>query len=110
MSVKVTNNSAAIKTLVAQNMSIALRLIVSAIETESTPHTPKRTGDLRKNILKQVLGLKGKIQWNQRYAVYQEAKQYPNYTTPGTGAHFAENAVKKVVENSDKYFAQVGIK
>ena len=61
------------------------------------------------DIVKQVLGLKGKIVWGKNYAIYQESKQYRNYTTPGTGPHFAENSVKEVVRNSESIAKKVGL-
>jgi hypothetical protein len=109
MSVKVTDNSNKINQQTAQNASVALRLIASAIVQEATPKTPRQFGDLRNRILKQVLGLTGKIVWQMPYAGIQESKKFRNYTTPGTGPHFAQNAVTKIVEDSNKYFRQAGI-
>lgn len=110
MSVKVVSYTPLIKSATLQNCNIALRLMASAIVQEATPKTPKQFGDLRNNVLRQVLGLNAKVSWNQRYASIQESKQFRNYTTPGTGPHFAENAVKKVTDNAAKYFADAGVK
>lgn len=90
--------------------SIFLRVLADAVVDESTPKTPKRTGQLRADVLKQVLGTKAKIVWGKRYAIFQESKQYRNYTTPGTGPHFAENAVRNVVKNSESIAEKVGLK
>ncbi len=92
-----------------QKANLALRLITSAIVNEATPKTPKDEGDLRLNVLKQVLGSKARITWRQPYAQIQEEKQFKNYTTPGTGPHYAENAVVKIFNEAVTYFRQVGL-
>lgn len=86
-----------------------MRFMLDDIDRISAPKTPKRLGDLRRNKLKQVLGLHATIQWRQQYAAVQEDKQHQNYTTPGTGPHYAENAVKEVVSNAGKYFRRAGL-
>lgn len=65
------------------------------------------TGNLRAQVMERVDGNRGYIQWNANYAIYQEAgasggKRW-HYTTEGTGAHFAENAVMDVAKNLDVY-------
>lgn len=108
MSVKITDNSSKLKSEASQNYNIALRLMASAIVVESTPKTPKKFGLLRQNVLKEVVGLNAKVSWNQDYAEIQEVKQFTNYTTPGTGPHFAENAVKTIVDKADQFFREAG--
>jgi hypothetical protein len=93
-----------------QKSSIFLRVLADEVVATSTPKTPQRTGQLRADVLKQVLGLTGKIIWGKRYAIFQEGKQYRNYTTAGTGPHFAENAVRDVVKNSESIAKKVGLK
>lgn len=78
-----------------------MREIVEKIVNESQGRTPKKTGALRRNVLKQVLGKNGKIIWKQPYASIQEDVQFKNYTTAGTGPHYAERAVKKVIADTD---------
>lgn len=109
MSVKVQDNS---KTIVANadaKYAIALRNMLKEIGNISEPKTPRRFGNLRENILKQVLGLRGTIVWRQNYAVYQEEKKFKNYSTPGTGPHYARDAVKTVVEDSQRFFKEAGV-
>lgn len=101
MSVRVEDYSSRLLASFRQSGAMALRTVVDEIERESRPNTPKDKGDLRNNVVKSVLGLRAKIMWRQNYAIFQEEKQYSNYTTPGTGPHFAENAVRKVVERSN---------
>lgn len=109
MSVEVTDNSPAVMDDIQRKFSLALRFMLDAIDTASQPATPKRVGDLRKNKLKQVLGLSAAIQWRQGYAAIQEDVQHRNYTTPGTGPHYAENAVRPVVAGAESYFRQAGL-
>lgn len=109
MSAKYTSNIPTIKAGVQQKVILALRLMLDAVDQQSTPKTPRRHGDLRNNKLKQVLGMHAVIQWRQRYAAAQEDKQHVNYTTPGTGPHYAENAVKAVVRDAGTYFRKTGL-
>lgn len=60
--------------------------------------TPMKTGALRRSIITQAIGSRAQIGWRSAYAGAQEAGQhagsgpYKNYTTPGTGPHFARDA------------------
>lgn len=98
MRVKVTDNSAKLIEIVRRKQSIGLRRVANQIVKSSRPKTPRRTGDLRDDTLIQVLGLRARIQWGKSYASLQEHTQFSHYTTPGTGPHFAENAVNEAVE------------
>lgn len=115
-------------------VSLAVRFTLEGIHRESTKNTPKKTGQLRADIKKSVRGNTGKIVWGKRYAAAQEVghmtvrKQrtfktadgnwitlkpgrynFKNYTTPGTGAHFAENAVNKEAGEFHKYLRMAGL-
>lgn len=96
MSVKITDNMPQIMAEKKRNGSIFLREVADRIHRESTPNTPMRTGRLRMDIVKSILGLKGTIVWGKNYAAKMEEKVFRNYTTPGTGKDFAKNAVLKV--------------
>lgn len=107
MSVKVTDNTSLVLSQTEQRANVFLRLVADKIIDESTANTPKKAGNLRRDILKIVSGLKGKVEWRKKYASYQErgmradgSRRVRNYSTPGTGPHFAENAVKKVVRDT----------
>lgn len=104
MSVKIKDNTVKIIVNTDSNINLALRKMLDDIDKEAMPKTPRKTGELRKDILKSVIGKKGKIKWGMNYALYQEKKLFSHYTTAGTGPHYAENAVNKVVNNADKYF------
>lgn len=109
MSVNVTDNTAAFESSIETKLPIFLRFMLDAIDRISTPNTPQDVGDLRKNKLKQVLGLHATIQWRQEYAAAQEDRQFRNYTTPGTGPHYAENAVKQVVGEAEPLWKRAGL-
>jgi len=99
---KVTDNTSKIINDIESKASIFLRMISDEIIKISTPKTPKKTGRMRMDVVRQVLGLKGKVKWGKNYAVYQETKQFKNYSTPGTGPHFAEDSAREsVTKTSD---------
>lgn len=103
MSFHFDDHTAEVKQTVHRRGSTMLRLMLDGIEAAADPNTPKDTSDLRMNKVKQVLGLKATIQWRQYYAAIQETTQFQNYTTAGTGPHFAEKAGKKVDRQLPKY-------
>jgi hypothetical protein len=95
MSVRVLDLSAAFIGQTQRTTNIALRFAAEAVVDAAEPNTPKDKGNLRRDVLKQVLGLRARIVWDKSYAEIQETKQFGHYTTSGTGPHFAENAVKQ---------------
>lgn len=106
MPVTVTDYTPAIRNQTKQRASIFLRIMSDNIVDISTPKTPMKLGFLRRGVLKSVSGLHGKVEWRTNYAAVQEVgsrkgKPFKNYTTPGTGPHFAENAVRRAVENTN---------
>lgn len=101
-SVKVESNKEQVSLTLRQNGSVFLRLMTDEIVRISEPATPKRTGRLRKDILKQVLGLNGIISWEKEYAAKQEETQFKHYTTAGTGPHYAENAVRSGINQTQE--------
>lgn len=106
---KVTDNTNSIFTGLQQKASIFLRLMSEQIVKDSEPNTPKKSGRMRMDIVKQVLGLSGKIKWGKNYAVYQEAKQFKNYSTPGTGPHFAQNAAEGSINKTSDVAKKAGL-
>lgn len=113
MQVIVKDNSGSVKRDITVKANIFLRLVADEVVTVATPNTPKDKGNLRQDILKQVLGLTGKITWGKNYAVYQErgysSGQIKNYTTAGTGAHFAANAIKAVYDRAQELMKKAGL-
>lgn len=104
---KITDYTGAVLGTTQQRASIFLRMLCEDIVTTSRPNTPRDKGNLNQDVLKTVSGLKGRIEWRKVYAEYQErgkrrdgSRVVKNYTTPGTGPHFAENAVKLIAEKA----------
>lgn len=105
MSVKVTDNTQLVMAKIDKGSVVFIRKAMDRVVRYSTPKTPmsrgKRTsGSLRRRVGKTMSGKQGIIQWEQPYAIYQEKKKYKNYTTSGTGPHYAENAIAKVVKET----------
>lgn len=100
MSVKIQDNTPKLKIDVQRGINLTLRYALDEVDKLAFPKTPKDRGELRKNIRKTVSASRGTIQWASNYAAFQErgysSGPIRRYTTPGTGAHFAENAVKAV--------------
>lgn len=114
MSVKIQSNSRQLISERNNRVSLAIRLMLEAVHRESLPNTPKEHGNLRADVVKSVQGNKGSIVWDKNYAQAQEEGRtrgivMKNYTTPGTGPHFARRAVTKVARDSRSYFARVGL-
>lgn len=108
-SVHITDNTPQVKSDLAQKSSIFLRLAADLVMNLAEPNTPKKRGNLRRDVVRQVLGLKGKIVWGKNYAKYQETKQFKNYTTAGTGPHFAENAINDMIKKTDNIGRKAGL-
>lgn len=106
MPVKFHDNTDAFKAREKVRLSVGLRKLLDGIQRKAEPNTPREFGDLRRNVRKQVLGLSAIIQWRQQYAAIQEEKQFKHYTTPGTGPHFARDAVHGEVKRPLKYFGR----
>jgi len=109
MAFKITDNTKNIKSVFSQRASIFLRLTAESIVATSEKKTPKKEGNLRRDVLKQVLGLKGRVIWAKNYAEKMEINKFRKYTTPGTGPHFAENAVKEIVEKTGSIARSSGL-
>lgn len=108
MSIYITDNTPIILSQTRQRASIFLRVLCDNVVDIAKPKTPKDKGNLRQDILKIVTGLHGKIEWRKVYAQYQERGSRKDgthvvkkYTTPGTGPHYAENAVNKAIEKTE---------
>lgn len=108
MSVQVIDFTPDIRNKTKQRASVFLRMICDNVVQISTPKTPRDLGNLSRDVLRQVSGLHGSIEWRKVYASYQErgkradgSRVVKRYTTPGTGPHFAENAVRRAVENTN---------
>ena len=125
MTYKIQDNSARVVSERSNKTILAMRFGLDGIHKEANQNTPKKYGLLRNDVTKTVTGKIGKIVWGRKYAAAQEAGTitikkdggavppgtyvFRKYTTPGTGAHFAENAAEKEGGNPDKYFKMAGL-
>ncbi len=109
MSVNIKDNTGNVTKNILIKANVFLRTFADDVVKISTPKTPKDTGRLRSDVLRQVLGLKGKIVWQKNYAGIQEVKQFVNYTTPGTGPNYAKNAIKKAVKRTPVTAKKAGL-
>lgn len=116
MSYQLKDNIPALVIKTKANAVAFLRIACDVLVETAEPYTPKDKGNLRRDTLKQVLGLKGQVRWRKVYAAFQErGRRYDgshkvrNYTTPGTGAHFAENAAKKIPHKTHEIALRSGL-
>lgn len=93
---------------------VGLRLIAQLAVDTSTPFTPRRTGDLRRNVAIELdpVATRVTLTWLMEYAAAQEKgsiKGSPivNYSTAGTGKGFARKGVKKAVAQGNSILKQV---
>jgi hypothetical protein len=109
----ITDNTVRLQVQMKTNVPLALRFMLNDIKDTAEPNTPKKTGMLRTNVRMRVNGSIGSIKWGQKYAKYQErgytSGEVRKYTTPGTGAHFAENAVRRVARRAERHFKRARI-
>lgn len=92
--------------------NVAIRLMLEDIQRVSRRGTPMgETIQLRHQVSKRVGNQIGIITWTVPYASYQErgmrydgSHVVKNYTTPGTGPHFARDAVEIVMRNVNSYY------
>jgi hypothetical protein len=117
MSVKIVDHSARIIANMQAQSSVAVRTALEDVKRISTPKTPRAsTQQLRNNILIRVIGGRGSIKWGEQYAQYQErgkrkdgSRRVINYTTGGTGKHFAQNAIAQVSKKIPSYMKKAKI-
>jgi hypothetical protein len=109
MGYTIKDNTAQLSSQFKVRGNVFLRMMADDIVRQSEPMTPRDKGNLRRDVLRQVLGLNGKIEWRKAYASYQErgkradgTRVIRNYTTPGTGAGFARKGVEKGIKNTQK--------
>ena len=88
-------------------MEMAIRLALEDIRRTAEPMTPMKTGELRSSAI--IRQNEGVVNWTADHAEILEQKQFQNYTTPGTGPHFAEKAVRQVNERFDQHLRAAGV-
>lgn len=119
--VKIKSNSGAVSLMIENNVSQAITQMANAIRTNSRMIAPKKDNHLRSSV--QVFGDKFKkvVAYGSAsvpYAAYQERGMrldgthvVRHYTTPGTHAHFLEQAGDAVVKQGiGVYLNKIGRK
>lgn len=116
MKVIVTDNTSKIKMDTKIKTSLFLRLALDEVYDIARPVTPRDKGNLSRDVIRQVLGLKGRIEWRKSYASYQERGRradgshvVKNYTTPGTGKLFIRNSIVKVINKTPSLMRKAGL-
>lgn len=118
MSVKVTDNTPKVRLDMNTKVDLFLRFFMDSVDAIAEPRTPKKEGELRRGTLKTVGGgmmnRSGQMVWLKEYAAAQEVGTtrghvIRNYTTPGTGPHFALNAVTKAILGQNVVLRKVGL-
>lgn len=116
MSVKITDNTVQIKGQFGQRGNVFLRLFADDVMNQARSTTPMQMGNLRRDILRQISGLHGKISWVKEYASFQErgarkdgSHRVRKYSTPGTGKGFAKRGIDGAVANIQKTMKTAGI-
>jgi len=109
MGVVIKDHTEDIKGATKQKASIFLREMADEMIIISTPSTPKDTGRMRMDVVKSVLGLNGKVKWGKNYSAIMEEKQFKNYTTAGTGPHFARDAAERLPGRTKTIAQRVGL-
>lgn len=101
-------NARVIGDSIDNHFGVALQQIGQAVIREAEPNTPKKTGKLRRSADVTKEGNRQvSVEWTADYAEDQElgiasnGKPIQRYTTPGTGAHFARNAINKVAKGDE---------
>ena len=109
MSVKIIDNTQQVVNDLRQKASIFLRYFADEVVKIAEPNTPTDTGRMKKDVLREVLGLSGKIKWQKTYAGIQETKQFRHYSKAGTGPHYAQNAVELALTQDSKIAKKAGL-
>ncbi len=108
MASKMVDRTGIVKSTVHQRASVFIRLAADRFVQIARPTTPKKEGNLSRDVLRTVLGLKGRVEWRKGYATYQErgrrfdgSRPVKNYTTPGTGPKFARKAADQLKKETN---------
>lgn len=108
------DNTANNKFLIKQAETAIPREFVRLFKKNVVAITPRKSGALRRSIITQAMGSRAQIGWRMPYAGAQEAgghngATYKNYTTPGTGPHFARIALRATVAQMPAIMRQLGL-
>ena len=107
------DNSSYVKALMNNRIHLMNNNIGMEVKKNAMFTTPLKKGDLSTQVFVRSQGNVATITWEMPYASYQErgmradgSHVIKNYTTPGTGPHFAYNAVHDTLSNFDKLWGR----
>ena len=108
------NNTASNKILIKQAETAIPQEFVRLYKKNVVSLTPRKSGALRRSIITQSMGSRAQIGWRLPYAGAQEAGGhggvvYRNYTTAGTGPHFAKKAFDATRAQMPAVIRQLGL-
>lgn len=121
MAVEIEDHTLEVEASVENALALTLRLATEDIHRRANDITPLRDNGLRTSVLKTMPNkTTAVIEWRVPYAAVQEqgyrtdprtgkTVMFTNYTTPGTGPHFAENSVKATMNNFYEIAKQGGL-
>lgn len=119
MAVQKTDNTLSVVNQIDNGIGLTIRMMLEDIYAGATPYTPRKTGDLRNRVLRQMDGnYRGTITWETPYAGVQEQGfrqgkngiiPFVHYTTPNTGPNYARDAVIDTAVRLPEYLDKVGI-
>lgn len=90
-----------------QAVDLALGHMSADVERLAKMKVPVRQGKLRASGRHFRYGVKAfRVEFNTAYARKMEFVKFQNYTTPGTGAHYLENAGKTVKGKAKNYLKE----
>lgn len=108
------DNTANDKMLIKQAETAIPQEFVSLYKRNVVNLTPRDSGALRRSIITQAIGTRAQIGWRSAYAKIQNQPEdygvvYKNYTTAGTGSHFAEKAFRTTTAQMPQVLRQLGL-
>lgn len=108
MKVRITNNLDRFTYEMEERLAGAFEQMAEDTKRYSQMKVPKDTGALRETAEVEKLSRFRFRVWYDRYndlgyAEVQETNQFVNYTKPGTGPHYLENAAKRIEGVATKY-------
>lgn len=106
--VKIDSKATAVEAMIKQNLTSAVSAMATAVLSTARMKAPKKDNHLRSSASVRGSGLQRDVVFGSMavpYAAYQErgmradgSHKVRHYTTPGTGAHYLEEAGDAIVK------------
>lgn len=110
---KFVDNTDYLKGLMNNRIHLMNNSLTSEIRKEAYFITPQKNGDLHTQIVTRSSGNEATITWEMPYAAYQERGMradgthvIKNYTTAGTGPHFAQQSAHTALNSLGRLWAR----